>query len=102
MIFDASNLTEAISRISVMLGLSNVELVNTDTLYYIRSYALVFIIGIIGCTPLIKNIVLKIKSNETGKKIINILEPIVQIALFVLTTAYLIDGSFNPFLYFRF
>ena len=102
MIFDASNLTEAFSRISVMLGISNVELVNTDTLYYIRSYALVFIIGIIGCTPLIKNIVLKIKDNEAGKKIINILEPIVQIALFVLTTAYLIDGSFNPFLYFRF
>ena len=102
MIFDASTLSQAFSRINVMLGLSNTELVNNDTIYYLRSYATVFIIGIIGCTPLLKNIILKIKSNKTGKRIVNILEPVVQIALFTLTTAYLIDGSFNPFLYFRF
>ena len=101
-IFDASTLGEALSRIGVMFGANGIQLVNADTLYYIRSYAGVFILGIIGCTPLLKNLILKIKSTEKGNKIINILEPITQVALLVITTAYLIDGSFNPFLYFRF
>lgn len=101
-IFDASTLTEALSRIGVMFGANGVELVNADTLYYIRSYAGVFILGIIGCTPLLKNIILKIKSKDFGNKIINILEPVAQVALLIITTSYLIDGSFNPFLYFRF
>lgn len=105
-IFDASSLTEATGRITMLFGIgengSQIELVNDDTLYYIRSYAGVFILGIIGCTPLLKNIILKIKEKEIGKRIINILEPVAQVALLVLCTAYLIDGSFNPFLYFRF
>ena len=36
------------------------------------------------------------------KTLINILEPIYYILLLILTTAFLIDASFNPFLYFRF
>ena len=35
-------------------------------------------------------------------KIINILEPIFLVILLLLVTAYLIDSSYNPFLYFRF
>ena len=101
-IFDATSLTEALGRIEIMFGANQVALTNADTLYYIRSYATVIIIGLIGCTPLLKNVISKIKENERGKKIINVLEPIFQICLLVLTTAYLIDGSFNPFLYFRF
>ena len=41
--------------------------------------------------------------NETKfSKVINILEPIFYLVLLTLTTAFLIDASFNPFLYFRF
>ena len=101
-IFDASTLAEAISRIEIMFGANNTPLINADTIYYIRSYAGVIILGLIGCTPILKNLILKIKLDENGKKIINILEPVMQVALLVLSTAYLIDGSFNPFLYFRF
>lgn len=35
-------------------------------------------------------------------RILNILEPVVHIILLLLITGYLVDGSFNPFLYFRF
>ena len=101
-VFDATSLTEALGRIGIMFGWNQTAFITADTLYYIRSYATVIIIGLIGCTPLLKNVILKIKSNERGKKIINVLEPIFQVCLLVLTTAYLIDGSFNPFLYFRF
>ena len=101
-IFDATSLAQAGERISVLLGYRNVDFVNQDTLYYLRNYMSVIILGIIGATPFIKNTVEKLKKNEKANKIINIAEPIVIIALLTLCTAYLVDGSFNPFLYFRF
>ena len=48
------------------------------------------------------SIVEKIRNTDKGNKFINIAEPAVCVVLFVLITAYLVDGSFNPFLYFRF
>ena len=55
-----------------------------------------------GATPICKNLVEKISKNKTGKKIINILEPVYLGVLLLIVTTYLIDGSYNPFLYFRF
>ena len=39
---------------------------------------------------------------ETGKKVLSILQPVFMLLLLLACTAYLIDSSFNPFLYFRF
>ena len=44
----------------------------------------------------------KLKKNEFMNKIINILEPVFMVALLLIVTAYLVDNSYNPFLYFRF
>ena len=57
--------------------------------------------AIIGATPVLKLLVEKIK-NTKWLKLLNTLEPIMHVALLILVTAYLVDGSFNPFLYFRF
>ena len=48
------------------------------------------------------NIIEKLKKNEFMNKIINILEPVFMVALLLIVTAYLVDNSYNPFLYFRF
>ncbi len=79
-----------------------VPLVSTETLYYLRSYAVVLVLGIVGATPLVKNTVVRLSEGKVTGRIIAIAEPVVLIALLVLCTAYLVDGSFNPFLYFRF
>ena len=92
----------AFERIRLMFGMNDLPLISSQTLYYARSYLGVFIIAIIGATPLIKSIVVRLKSTEKINKVINILEPVVQVVLLTVITAYLIDGSFNPFLYFRF
>ena len=63
--------------------------------------AILLIVSFISATPLLKNTINKIK-NTKYKIIIDILEPITYILLLVLTTSFLIDESFNPFLYFRF
>ena len=101
-LFDSANLELALERLKVMFGFGSVSIITSETLYYLRSYLVIFIISIISATPLVKNLILKIKEKEAGKKIINVLEPIIYAMLLVIITAYLIDGSFNPFIYFRF
>lgn len=99
-IFDSDTMITAGIRLKMMFGIDNLPLITPETLYYLSSYFIVFIIAIIGSTPLVKNIIEKVKGKEN--KIINVLEPIFQVAVLIIITAYLIDGSFNPFLYFRF
>lgn len=75
---------------------------NDTTLYYLKSYAVLFVVGIIGSTPAVKTLAEKISGTKAGSKALTILEPVMIVLLFVAVTAYLIDGSYNPFLYFRF
>ena len=85
------------------LFVSNNGLITNVSRYYLNSYLVMFIIGIIGSTPFMKNIVLKIKNkNERLNSIVNVLEIVTVMVLFVVSVSYIIDGSFNPFLYFRF
>ena len=100
-IFNANGVDGAIFDLKGMFTPSY-PLFNGTSLYYLRSYAILFAAGIIGSTPVIKTLAEKINSTKTGSKILTILEPVAVVALFVAVTAYLIDGSYNPFLYFRF
>ena len=94
-IFNSSSLGEIVVSVKSMLGMNHLPLYNLSSLYYIRSYIVIFIIAMIGSTPLMKKLVRKIKWSIY-------LEPLLWIVLLVICSAYLIDGSFNPFLYFRF
>ena len=101
-IFNADGMGQAISDIAGLFGGTSVPLYNAHTLYYLRSYAVVIIIAVIGATPLIKNTVLRLKEKTAWNRVLNAAEPVMQLCLLVAVTAYLVDGSFNPFLYFRF
>ena len=100
--FNAGSINEAFFNIKGLFGLNKEVFINNYTIYYLKSYLIVLIIAIFGATPLFKNIVEKLKKSKCLNKIINILEPIFLIILLLLVTAYLIDSSYNPFLYFRF
>ena len=95
-------MTGAIRDIGALFGAAGLPLWSSDTAYYVSSYALVFIFGIIGATPIVKNTVLKIKSYKAGNAIVNVIEPVFIVAMLLTVTAYFVDGSFSPFLYFRF
>lgn len=101
-IFNAANMTEAFSDLSGMFGLSGLPAVSTEALYYLKSYAVVIVMAVIGATPLPKKLFEKLSTEDKSNKILNILEPVACLILMVMITAYLVDGSFNPFLYFRF
>ena len=94
-LFNAASLSQAGQDISGLFG--GLPLVTQESVYYLRSYAVVFLVGIVGATPLVKTVAERIPAKVTA-----VLEPFVLIALLLTCTAYLVDGSFNPFLYFRF
>ena len=75
---------------------------NDFIIYYIRSYVVILISGLVLSTPLIKNIISKLKENKILNYIINFLEVIVIVLIIIVITSMLIDSSYNPFLYFRF
>lgn len=101
-IFDAVNLGAAAQHIGAMFGFAGVPVITGITAYYLKSYAIVFILAMIGATPLPKLFVEKIMENKVGKVVVKNLEPVIMVVLLLVVTAYLVDGSFNPFLYFRF
>lgn len=101
-IFDASNLSEAFSCIAAMFGCQNLPLISFESIYYLKSYAVILLIAAVGATPLPVWLVGRISEKSWGNTLFNIAEPILLTILLAVCTAFLIDGSFNPFLYFRF
>ena len=101
-LFDAGSIREAVSTVGALFGAAGVSAVNTVSLYYLRSFAAVFLIGIVGATPLPKRAVERLAATRTGAAVVDVLEPLALAAILAVSTAYLVDGSFNPFLYFRF
>ena len=94
-LFNAADLTQAAQDLAGLFG--GLPLTTQESLYYLRSYAVVFLIGIVGATPLPKHL-----AQRLPEKVMAVAEPLVLAALLLTCTAYLVDGSFNPFLYFRF
>ena len=94
-IFNAQDLPQALRDVGGLFG--GQPLVTGETLYYLRSYGGVLLLSLVGATPLMKNLV-----SWMPARLVSILEPVVLVGLLIVCTAYLVDGSFNPFLYFRF
>lgn len=101
-IFNNENIKDLWSSLYNMFNFKGLDLYNDFSTYYLKSYTVLLIVSVIGATPILKNIIQKINKNVTGQKVISTINPILNIVLLVVVTAYLIDGSFNPFLYFRF
>lgn len=101
-LFEAGSLAQCGKDLAAMFGAGGLPFVTQETLYYLGSFAVLFLVAIVGATPLLKEAVERLKRNEKTRKVISVLTPVVLVALLLLVTAYLVDGGFNPFLYFRF
>ena len=100
--FDAASVSDAFRTIGSLFGLGGLPRSDILARYYFDSYSDVFLVAIVGATPLPTKIVRQFSEDGPGKKIMSVVEPVVLLALLAVVTAYLVDGSFNPFLYFRF
>ena len=95
---EAESFAQAGSDIACLFGFGGLPPVSAATMYYLKSYAVLFLLGIVGATPVVRDLGLRIGSRKTGE----VLELLMMAALLLVCTAYLVDGSFSPFLYFRF
>ena len=65
--------------------------------YTLRSYAVTFLVLILASTTLGRRLFARLPQRAE-----RIVTPVLMLASLLVCTAYLVDGSYNPFLYFRF
>ncbi len=65
--------------------------------YYLRTYAVLLVLLTVGSANTVKAVWERLPERAREA-----LAPVLMLAGLVLCTAYLVDGSYNPFLYFRF
>jgi len=97
-LFNAPTLGQAGADIAALFGFGGLPAVTEEAVYYLRSYGVLFVLGTVGATPLVRN-----AASRLGKtKAAPALMCVAMVLLLMVCTAYLVDGSFSPFLYFRF
>ena len=101
-LFDADSAAQALSRIGAMLGAGGLPLFSAQAVYYLKSYGPLLLFGILCATPLPKKALSALREKRGAKSVLDVLEPIALLVPLLIGTAFLVDGSFNPFLYFRF
>lgn len=104
-LFNATSLSRCVEDLKGMFAFGKMDFVSPEFLYNLKSYALVLVFAVLGAGGFCKKAVTGIKKlcvSEASKKVFAVAEIVFLGAILVLGTAYLVDGSFNPFLYFRF
>ena len=96
-LFQAGSVAEAGRNMAAMLGFGGLPLSSPERLYYLRSYGVLLAAGCLFSTP---------AAGFAGKRlgdtaVFRVAKPLGRVLLLLICTAYLVDGSFNPFLYFR-
>ena len=97
-----TTLADAFMSFKSMFGFAGIPAVNAASLYYLKSNLVLLIVAAVGATPLPRRIYEKIGGTAGGSRVLAVLTPTAAAAAVAVCTAYLIDGSFNPFVYFRF
>ncbi|MGN0506181.1 MAG: MBOAT family O-acyltransferase [Lachnospiraceae bacterium] len=108
-IFAFDNMAKGAEYMKAMFGLSGAGFVNTETMYLLFSYAVLLLVLIVAATPYPKKLVLWLqdalvnaKHPRIGLAVSSALQMVFVAFVFLISTAYLVDATYNPFLYFRF
>ena len=96
-LFDSSGVTDAWNRVQMLFNVTKPA--DPVSVYYVRSYALTLLAACVGSTPHPA----KLMRTLTEKKpAVTWIPSVLSLGALLISTAYLVDGSYNPFLYFRF
>ena len=95
-LFGLEDLNHCASYLAAMFG-GGSGFVSRTFLYYLRSFAPTLVILGFCATPLPRRVFSRLPEKLRGCA-----APVLMLCCLVLVTAYLVDGSYNPFLYFRF
>lgn len=96
-LFQIEDLGACLTYIGTMFGIGDAGFATVQDFYYLKAYAITFIVAIVSATPVGALVYKKLSPKTQG-----VLAPILIIIVLLISTAYTVDGSYNPFLYFRF
>lgn len=104
LLFRSESLSYAFEYFKIMIGQNNASLISPKAIYYLVEYKFELGLAFIASIPLYPMITEKINSEDSlSKKIIQRYgKPIILMGLLAINTMYLINSTFNPFIYFRF
>ncbi len=97
--FDIDGMKPAFNYLKAMFG-SNGVVIDTTAKYLIGTSLLIFVICIIASTEIIKKIYTKL--NSLDGNVIQYAIPVFQLIIMLISTAFLVNATYNPFIYFRF
>ena len=96
-IFAVEDFTQMGGYLRAMFGMAEGGLANGSAWYYFTSFLPMILIGVVASTPLATKL-----WNKLPEKAMKIALPVLILGGLVFCTAYLVDATYNPFLYFRF
>lgn len=99
-IFYFENLSTVTHYLEGMFGLNNMPLYNNQALYYLLNYGIIFALAAYFSTPHFKKV---LDSTENAiKGHVFAFATFAYVFVFFGSVAYIVDSTYNPFLYFRF
>ena len=105
-IFRIESMSEIMSYLGGMFGIGLDAAVTTSGMtfgmYQVRNYAFLIVVAVIAALGIPKKLWKKFAETTCGAKVEKIVAPIVYVVLILVVTAFLIQSSVHPFLYFRF
>ena len=96
-IFGLENFTQLTAYLKVMFGLGGVPLINGELGYYLSSYLPILCVAALASTPLGVSLY-----RRGSVRVQQVVCTVLVVAGLVVCTAYLVDGTYNPFLYWNF
>ncbi len=96
-LFQLNDLSQVSAYLSAMFGIQSAGLIASGDLYRLGSYGITIVIGIVCATPAGKLLYKKLPDKAAA-----VITPVLILLVLVISTAYLVDATYNPFLYFRF
>jgi alginate O-acetyltransferase complex protein AlgI len=99
-LFEHDNVTGAFTYYGAMFGVGTKSFIDSATVYQLYTNAFIFIVCALFSTTIPKKLyeLAKAKFSKAFKVIV----PLAEVATVLVCTAFLVDASYNPFLYFRF
>ena len=89
--------------LSLMFGAGGNALFGTELIWYVKNYAPLLLTAVLLAFPLYPYLKKKAESlPQWGRTVLSLGATVGYAGLFILTTAYLVNDTYNPFLYFRF
>ncbi len=98
-LFELDSIPAILGYLGDMFALNGIDLYNPESLYVLRSNLVLLLIATIGAVPLAENLYQRVSEHVLVRTVVM---PAFYALVLVASTAYVVDSSFNPFLYFRF